>query len=81
MRLADTMKRRSHTIQGSADWIGALPALKQPPVDTLRQQAQVLENREKIARLLRMSSSPRKRLGLPPLPPTPEVTSVGLRLG
>jgi hypothetical protein len=66
MRLADAMKRRSHAIQGSADWIGAFPALKQPPVDTLRQQAQVLENREKIARLLRMFSSPRKRLGLTP---------------
>jgi hypothetical protein len=66
MRLADAMKRRSHTIQGSADWIGPLPALKQPLIDSLRQQAQVLENREKIARLLRMFSSPRKRLGLTP---------------
>jgi hypothetical protein len=66
MRLADAMRRRSHPIQGGAGWTGPLPALAQPPFDTLRQQAQVLQNREKIARLLRLFSSPRKRLGLTP---------------
>lgn len=60
------MRRKSQPVQGGADRISPLSALKQPSFDAFCQQAQVLEKREKIARLLRAFSSPRKRLGLTP---------------
>jgi hypothetical protein len=41
-------------------------AVKPPSFDAFRQQANVLQNREKTARLLRLFSPPRKRLGLTP---------------
>lgn len=43
-----------------------MPKLKQSAFDTYSQQVHVLQHREKIARLLRLFSSPRKRLGLTP---------------
>jgi hypothetical protein len=66
-RSSDVMRRgRSHTVDGDADQAGSTPALQHPPFDAYHQQAHVLQNREKIARLLRLFSSPRKRLGLTP---------------
>ena len=35
-------------------------------MDAFEQQVEVLQNREKVARLLRLFSSPRKRIGLTP---------------
>jgi hypothetical protein len=43
-----------------------MPTLNQPAFQAYGQQTQVLKNRDKIARLLRVFSSPRKRLGLTP---------------
>ena len=43
-----------------------LPAVGLSSLDVFQQQIEVLQNREKIARLLRLFSSPRKRLGLTP---------------
>ena len=63
---SDAMRRKSQPVQGGADRISPLSALKQPSFDAFCQQAQMLEKREKIARLLRAFSSPRKRLGLTP---------------
>jgi len=60
------MRRKSQPVQGGADRISPLSALKQPSFDAFCQQAQMFEKREKIARLLRAFSSPRKRLGLTP---------------
>jgi len=55
-----------HAVHGDANHAGSTPALKLPSFDAYRQQADVLQNREKIARLLHLFSSPRKRLGLTP---------------
>jgi len=55
------MRKRSHSAPASQ-----LPALKQSTFDAFHQQVHVLQNRERIARLLRLFSSPRKRLGLTP---------------
>jgi hypothetical protein len=57
------MRRRSQSVQADADRTGLLRDLSQPSFDAFRQQAHMLQNREKIARLLRIFSSPRKRLG------------------
>lgn len=63
--MMDAMSRRSYgPLDG--DRASLLSAVKQPSFDAFRQQANVLQNREKIARLLRLFSSPRKRLGLTP---------------
>ena len=61
MRSSDAIRRTSYLTQG-----GSLPALKQPSFDAFREHPEVLQKREKIARLLRAFSSPRKRLGLTP---------------
>jgi hypothetical protein len=63
---SDAMRRQSHRMQANADRPDILSPVKQPSFDAFRQQAHVLQNREKIARLLRLFSSPRKRLGLTP---------------
>ncbi|WP_426409680.1 hypothetical protein [Bradyrhizobium ganzhouense] len=60
------MKRQSYRLQANADRPDILSPIKHPSFDVFRQQAHVLQNREKIARLLRLFSSPRKRLGLTP---------------
>jgi len=66
MHSPSTIKKNTHALQGGADRVGPLPTLKPPSFDAFRQQAEVLEKRERIARLLRAFSSPRKRLGLTP---------------
>jgi hypothetical protein len=53
-------------VQEDTDRAGLRPTLRHPSFDAYRKQAQVLQNRDKIARLLRAFSSPRKRLGLTP---------------
>jgi hypothetical protein len=62
----DAMSRRPRSTEFGSERPGDLPALKQPSFDAFCQQAQVLQHRDKIARLLRVFSSPRKRLGLTP---------------
>lgn len=57
---------RTGNFPDEADRAGQLRGLKQAPVDAFRLRAGVLQKREKIVRLLRAFSSPRKRLGLTP---------------
>jgi hypothetical protein len=60
------MNRRPRSTEGGPEPVGNLPALRQPSFEAFSQQAQVLQHRDKIAKLLRVFSSPRKRLGLTP---------------
>lgn len=62
----DAMTRRSTSPLGSDRRPELLPAVRPPSLEAFQQQVEVLQNREKIARLLRLFSSPRKRLGLTP---------------
>ena len=60
------MTRRSTSPPTNARRPHLLPAIGLPSMDAFEQQVEVLQNREKVARLLRLFSSPRKRLGLTP---------------
>jgi hypothetical protein len=51
-------------VQREEDRVDPLPAPERYWSDSCRQQVDVLQRRDEIARLLRLFSSPRKRLGL-----------------
>lgn len=58
-------KIRLHAVRDYSR-LGPVPVPKISTMNVLSQQANVLLNHEKIARLLRLFSSPRKRQGLTP---------------
>lgn len=66
MSASDAMTSRKFRPPANDRRPDLLPAVRQPSLKVCQQQIEVLQNREKVARLLRLFSSPRKRLGLTP---------------
>ena len=66
MSASDAMTSRKFRPPANDRRPDLLPAVRQPSLKVFQQQIEVLQNREKVARLLRLFSSPRKRLGLTP---------------
>jgi hypothetical protein len=58
--------RHSRVGEGSPVQTGPTSAQKQSPFDGYRWPAHTTQNRDKVARLLRLFSSPRKRFGMTP---------------
>jgi hypothetical protein len=59
-------RTRSRAVHGDVDLPGAEPGLKRSAFEHQSWQTHLLQDRDKIGRLLRLFSSPRRRFGLTP---------------